>query len=377
MAAVADGLAREFPETNTGRGVTHRAAARRARRPRTAPHGAAVPRRRRLRAADLLRERGEPVARPRDGAQRELAVRSALGASAAACIRQLLTETCPARRSRRRARTGGRRGDPAGRAVAHPARSCCPRPSRSQFDARVVAFCFVDGAARRSAVRPRAGVAGDAAAAAQVIASETPDVDRPRRPDARRARRRRGCDRRPAALRRGPAAAHAARGRSRRSRISRRRRADDGRRPAGVGFPSQASMLQFYDEVEQEVMAVPGVRSVGWATTLPLGPSYSSAQPPSSSPASRLAKRQACRWPTIQIVSPGLLPDLDLPIVAGRGFDDRDVADSAARLHRQRGLRPHSSPGPVADRHAHRHAARCVDAGTSPSCAKSSAWRGR
>ena len=44
--------------------------------------------------------------------------------------------------------------------------------------------------------------------------------------------------------------------------------------PLGEKYPTPESLLQFYDAVEQEIRALPGVRDVGWASTLPLGPSY-------------------------------------------------------------------------------------------------------
>ena len=61
-AAVADGLAREFPETNKGRGVRLEPLHDALIGSELAPHLDAVPRRRRLRAADLLRERRQPAA---------------------------------------------------------------------------------------------------------------------------------------------------------------------------------------------------------------------------------------------------------------------------------------------------------------------------
>ncbi len=44
--------------------------------------------------------------------------------------------------------------------------------------------------------------------------------------------------------------------------------------PIGSRYPTPASMLQFYDAVEREVRAIPGVESVAFASTLPLGASY-------------------------------------------------------------------------------------------------------
>ncbi len=91
-----------------------------------------------------------------------------------------------------------------------------------------------------------------------------------------------------------------------------------------VDPPGMPSLVQFYDTVEDEVMAVPGVASVGWATTLPLGESYlgsvffdvvgAAPAPPTERPTA-----------DYQIVSPSYFRTLDLPILTGRAFDDRDT----------------------------------------------------
>ncbi|MGH9311393.1 MAG: ABC transporter permease, partial [Vicinamibacterales bacterium] len=44
--------------------------------------------------------------------------------------------------------------------------------------------------------------------------------------------------------------------------------------PLGARYPTPASLQQFFESIEQEIRAVPGVRSVAWASTLPLGQSY-------------------------------------------------------------------------------------------------------
>jgi putative ABC transport system permease protein len=96
--------------------------------------------------------------------------------------------------------------------------------------------------------------------------------------------------------------------------------------PLASQFPTRPLLLQFFDDVEREVRAVPGVRSVGWASTLPYGESMfgrlffevvGDAAPEES-------KRPSADY---QIVSPGYFTTLDLPIVAGRNFDDRDTGD--------------------------------------------------
>ena len=161
----------------------HRAAARRARRPRTASTAllfvgvvgfvlliccANV--------ANLLLARA--TAR-----QRELAVRSALGASRSRVIRQLLTETVLL------SLLGGALGLAIGAAILQIAPTfippgLLPAAVTLRFDAAMVAFCF----ATALLVGVLFGLApawqATGAPLSQVIASETPDVDQPRHPDS-------------------------------------------------------------------------------------------------------------------------------------------------------------------------------------------------
>jgi len=96
--------------------------------------------------------------------------------------------------------------------------------------------------------------------------------------------------------------------------------------PLGSKYPTPDSLQQFFDQVEAEVAAVPGVASVGWAESLPLdffdagGLSY---EIPGDPPVEE-SQRPTTEY---QIVSPGYFPTLDLPVLAGRGFDKRDTRD--------------------------------------------------
>jgi predicted permease len=97
--------------------------------------------------------------------------------------------------------------------------------------------------------------------------------------------------------------------------------------PLGARYPTTASRLQFFDAVEQEVRKGAGIRSVAWASTLPLGESTFG---PSSFEIVGDPPVDENRRPTgdYQIVSPGYFGTLDLPVVAGRGFSDGDRQDS-------------------------------------------------
>jgi len=79
--------------------------------------------------------------------------------------------------------------------------------------------------------------------------------------------------------------------------------------------------------VEREVAALPGVSSVAWASTLPLGPSYAGQsffEIVGDSPVDE-SKRPTADY---QIVSPTYFRTLDLPVMAGRGFNQHDTRES-------------------------------------------------
>jgi putative ABC transport system permease protein len=89
-------------------------------------------------------------------------------------------------------------------------------------------------------------------------------------------------------------------------------------------WDERARLLQFYDAVERDVRSRPGVRGVAWGSTLPMGRSY---QGPSyfdviGAPAPEESRRPSADY---QIVSPTYFETLDLPVVTGRSFTDRDT----------------------------------------------------
>src|SRR5687768_11186250 len=96
--------------------------------------------------------------------------------------------------------------------------------------------------------------------------------------------------------------------------------------PLGPTYPTPETLQQFYDQVEAEVRAVPGVADVGWSTALPLGASIFGEYPFHYEIAGN-APVDAARKPTtaFQLVGPTYFSTLELPIVAGRAFDTRDT----------------------------------------------------
>jgi putative ABC transport system permease protein len=96
--------------------------------------------------------------------------------------------------------------------------------------------------------------------------------------------------------------------------------------PLGPAYPTPEALQQFFDQVEAEVRAVPGVADVGWSSGLPLGESIFGGEYPFHYEIAGDAPVDAARRRTtgFQIVSPTYFSTIDLPILAGRNFDDRD-----------------------------------------------------
>ncbi len=96
--------------------------------------------------------------------------------------------------------------------------------------------------------------------------------------------------------------------------------------PLGSKYPTDASLQQFLDQVEGEVAAVPGVAGVAWASALPLdffdegGLSFEIVGAAPVDESQRLRTEY-------QVVSPTYFSTLDLPILAGRAFDRHDGPD--------------------------------------------------
>ena len=99
--------------------------------------------------------------------------------------------------------------------------------------------------------------------------------------------------------------------------------------PLGNAYPTPERLVQFFDQVEAEVRAVPGVADVGWSTALPLGESVFGEYPFHYEIVGDAPVDDA-RKPTtgFQIVSSTYFSALELPIVAGRRFDSRDTRNN-------------------------------------------------
>jgi putative ABC transport system permease protein len=325
MDAVAGGLAREFPKTNTGRGATLEPLQR-------AVVGSDLRQTSILflgvvgfvlliccaNVANLLLTRATVR-------RRELAVRAALGADRLRVVRQLLTESVLL------SALGGVLGLAVGAAILRAAPglippALLPAAVTLTFDARVVAFCAVT-----------ALVVGVVFGLVPAWQATQPASASALAVDGRTMTRRGGGIR--AALVAAQIATAvmllAGAGLLLRS-VLEVEGVDRGYRaesvlslvvdPIGSRYPTAAALLQFYDDVEREVRAIPGVRDAAWVSTLPLGPSYAGrmlfeivGEPPPEE-----SQRPSADY---QMVSPTYFQAIDLPIVAGRGFDRHDTRE--------------------------------------------------
>jgi putative ABC transport system permease protein len=98
--------------------------------------------------------------------------------------------------------------------------------------------------------------------------------------------------------------------------------------PLGSSYPTPERLQQFFDQVEGEIRAAPGVADVGWSSAPPLGESLFGDDYLWSYAIVGDPPVEDARKPTtsFQIVSPSYFSTLDLPIVAGRAFDAGDDA---------------------------------------------------
>ena len=92
--------------------------------------------------------------------------------------------------------------------------------------------------------------------------------------------------------------------------------------PTLLGYENEQSR-QFYRQVLERVSHVPGVDAVSYAQTLPLGDSSNSTGPVLKE-GETLAKGSAGRVIMTNIISPGYFKTMQIPILDGRDFDDRD-----------------------------------------------------
>lgn len=96
--------------------------------------------------------------------------------------------------------------------------------------------------------------------------------------------------------------------------------------PLGDEYPTTELLLQFYAAIESEVESLPGVADAAWTSALPFGESMMAPRIFGIAGESSLLPAQR---PTaeLHVVSGDYFQTLQVPLLAGRIFDTRDTAD--------------------------------------------------
>jgi predicted permease len=92
--------------------------------------------------------------------------------------------------------------------------------------------------------------------------------------------------------------------------------------PQLIGYEEEQSR-NFYKQVVERVLSVPGIEGAALARTLPLGGSSNSSGPILKE-GETLPRGSAGRNIMLNVVSPGYFKTMQIPVVEGRDFDDRD-----------------------------------------------------
>src|SRR5215217_8175470 len=96
--------------------------------------------------------------------------------------------------------------------------------------------------------------------------------------------------------------------------------------PTLIGYEDEQSR-QFYKQVLERVSNVPGVEAASYARTLPLGDS-SNSNGPILKEGETLPKGSAGRVIMTNVISPGYFRTMQIPVLEGRDFEERDAAKS-------------------------------------------------
>jgi predicted permease len=89
-------------------------------------------------------------------------------------------------------------------------------------------------------------------------------------------------------------------------------------------FRENSSMINFLNESLQQIRALPGVEAAGTTGTMPLGGNYSNSV--IFAEGYQMKPGESAIAPSNTSVSPGFFEAMGVELVAGRFFDDRDVA---------------------------------------------------
>ncbi len=89
-------------------------------------------------------------------------------------------------------------------------------------------------------------------------------------------------------------------------------------------YPTGEQVRAFYQQVTDDISALPGVSSVGWIGALPLD--FSSSVASYRLPGTAVDEAAPDRRAAFAVIAPGYLSSMRIPLHQGRDFDDRDSA---------------------------------------------------
>jgi putative ABC transport system permease protein len=119
--------------------------------------------------------------------------------------------------------------------------------------------------------------------------------------------------------------------------------------PAGTNYRTDADYIAFYDKTVQRVSAIPGVTAVGAINTLPLDKGPQAGFRIEGRPPLTIDK-----WPsgTYRCVSTDYFRTMNIPVVQGRAFNDRDTenAPRVAMINQALAVREFANENPVGKR---------------------------
>jgi putative ABC transport system permease protein len=93
-----------------------------------------------------------------------------------------------------------------------------------------------------------------------------------------------------------------------------------------VTYPDRAALVQYYEKLQPRLAALPGIQSVGLVSILPLAPKSTSTIP-FTRPDRPPAKREDTPSANYRIVSPDYFRAMGVPLLSGRFFTEEDTGD--------------------------------------------------
>ncbi len=108
-------------------------------------------------------------------------------------------------------------------------------------------------------------------------------------------------------------------------------------------FPEDEDMRTFLDRVFERVRALPGVESAGFTNQIPFGGSFSDSV--IFAEGHQMRPGETAVAPSQNVIAPGYFETMGIRLVSGRGFDERDHADSTRVIIIDQLLAEHFWPG--------------------------------